>query len=248
MTSFVFKIIAMLTMVCDHTGSLLFDDNLYMRCIGRCAFLIYAFLMAEGYRHLKDRPQRITYHLQKLMLLVALTEIPYDYVESGVWDEPESQTAAFTLLLGFGALALADRYRENKKTQLAIYLSAAAASYFIRSNYKFAGVLLIVAFYYYLERAESMTLAQRMGALLAIMLAYWPIYLWAFANFGNFAAFVDAAKSLAPWFVTHLLMVVPFALYNGKLGHRDKVFDFVYNWFYPLHFVALGLIRFFFMG
>lgn len=247
MTVFTFKLFAMITMVCDHVGILLFDNNTILRSVGRCAFLIYAFLMAESFRHLKDKPDRIIYHIQKLLLLFLVTEIPYDYVESGVWDAPDSQCAAFTLLAGFGALALAHQFRGNKKTQGIIYLSAAATTYFVRSNFKLTGALLIIAFYYYLESFESMSIPKRMGALLLIMAAYWPLYIWALGDFCNFATYVQLLQEYLPWMIAHLLIVIPLALYNGELGYRGKAFNFLYSWFYPLHFVVLGFIRFFFL-
>ena len=248
MTSFVFKIIAMVTMVCDHIGTLLFPDSVALRCIGRCAFVIYAFLMAESFRHLRDRPDRITYHLQKLSLLILVTEVPYDYVETGSLDDPSTQTAAFTLLLGFGALALADRFRDNWKTQALIYLSAAAASYYIRSNFKLAGVLLIVAFFYYLQQFEHLSVPRRMLWLLAIMLAYWPIYILGLSEFGGVQAWIDTFVRRLPWLAVHIALVVPLACYNGQLGYRSKAFNFVYSWFYPLHFAVLSLVRFFFVA
>jgi hypothetical protein len=49
------KIIAAVFMVCDHTGMLLFPKVDFLRCIGRLAFPIFAYLIAEGAKHTKNR-------------------------------------------------------------------------------------------------------------------------------------------------------------------------------------------------
>ena len=53
------KVIAVLSMVVDHSAYYLLEDGtlLYetMRCIGRIAFPVFAFLIAEGFRHTRNR-------------------------------------------------------------------------------------------------------------------------------------------------------------------------------------------------
>lgn len=53
------KVIAMISMVIDHIALYLMDDStvLYetMRCIGRIAFPVFAFLIAEGFIHTRSR-------------------------------------------------------------------------------------------------------------------------------------------------------------------------------------------------
>jgi len=49
------KIIAMITMTCDHVGMQIFPQLLWLRIIGRLAMPIYAYMIAEGCRHTRDR-------------------------------------------------------------------------------------------------------------------------------------------------------------------------------------------------
>ena len=49
------KIIAMVTMLIDHIGVVLFPDVAVLRIIGRIAFPIYAFLIGEGCRYTKNK-------------------------------------------------------------------------------------------------------------------------------------------------------------------------------------------------
>ncbi len=110
MSVFVLKIIAMITMAVDHVGFQLMDNNLFMRLIGRTAFMVYAFLMAEGYYHLKDAPDRLAKHAGKLVLLCLVTEVPFDLFEFRQWVNFQTQSVLPTLLLGFAALIASGRW------------------------------------------------------------------------------------------------------------------------------------------
>ena len=45
----------MLAMLCDHAGKMLFPQYRILRIIGRLAMPIYAYMIAEGCRHTRDR-------------------------------------------------------------------------------------------------------------------------------------------------------------------------------------------------
>ena len=49
------KLIAMLSMLIDHVGMLLFPGVRVLRIIGRLAFPIFAYMIAEGCAHTRSR-------------------------------------------------------------------------------------------------------------------------------------------------------------------------------------------------
>ena len=49
------KIIAALTMLIDHIGYMLFPRVIILRIIGRLAFPIFAFMIAEGCKHTRNK-------------------------------------------------------------------------------------------------------------------------------------------------------------------------------------------------
>lgn len=79
LSAFSIKIIALVCMVIDHVGVSLLNDLSPLRWIGRIAFPLYAFLIAEGCRHSKDR----THYLLRLGVFALISEIPFDLAFSG---------------------------------------------------------------------------------------------------------------------------------------------------------------------
>ena len=248
MTVYILQIIAMATMLCDHIAGLFLDDMVALRCIGRFAFPIYALLIAEGYRHIKHDKSRVTSHLGGYITLAVISEICYDFAESEaltVASFMESQNCIITLLLGFLGLMAIDYWKDKKK----LYMWAAIAltamlNFMVLSNYKFAGVLLIYAFYAYLNQFDGKTYMRRFVLLLAIFACYIPIYHWARCNFCGPAEYVEKLKgTLTWWYLTHIPIAALLATYTGKKGNAPKIFRTIYRYFYPGHLFILGIIR-----
>ena len=68
LTNFVLKIIAMVTMFCDHLGYALYSKFSGFNYIGRIAFPIFAFGISEGYKHTKSKTIALGYYFLELYL------------------------------------------------------------------------------------------------------------------------------------------------------------------------------------
>ena len=68
------KIIAAVAMLIDHAGLLLFPRYIIFRVIGRLAFPIFAFMIAEGARHTRNR---LRYFLTVLGVGLAIQAVYY---------------------------------------------------------------------------------------------------------------------------------------------------------------------------
>lgn len=85
MSVFAIKLLALVTMVIDHSayylyGSSLIGHGLYfaMRTAGRIAFPLYAFLLVNGFEKTSDRGK----YLSRLVLFAAVSQLPYTVVFS----------------------------------------------------------------------------------------------------------------------------------------------------------------------
>ena len=85
MSVFVIKLLALVTMVIDHTAFYLYSSSLIgsglyiaMRTVGRIAFPLYAFLLVNGFERTSDRRK----YLSRLVLFAAVSQLPYTVVFS----------------------------------------------------------------------------------------------------------------------------------------------------------------------
>ena len=104
------KTIAVISMISDHCAYYLMEEDtlLYetMRCFGRIAFPVFAFLVAEGFRHTRNR---MSYFLH-LVGFAVVSEVPW-YLLNGA---DGTHNVMFTLALGVVALAVFERFREHR--------------------------------------------------------------------------------------------------------------------------------------
>lgn len=96
LNSFQLKCIAVITMIIDHTGAVLFPDNMTLRYIGRIAFPIFCFLLVEGFFHTRD----VRKYMLRLGMFAVISEIPYDLAFRDTVIEFEHQNVFFTLFIG----------------------------------------------------------------------------------------------------------------------------------------------------
>lgn len=128
MSSFALHIWAMLLMLCDHLQLTLLPDLPVLRCIGRLAFPLFAFMAVEGYLHTRS----LKNYLLRLLMLAVISEIPFDLLVSGSVFDPMHQNVIWTIILGLCCI----RAFENISADLKKMLSAVViiASLAARNN------------------------------------------------------------------------------------------------------------------
>lgn len=191
----VLKWIAVLTMVIDHVGAILFPDQIWMRVIGRVAFPVYAYCLAEGFRYTSDYRR----YLGRLALFAILSEIPFDLAFYGVPFSFAHQNVFFTLTLGLILLWVLERCRE----QLLLCAGAFAVLCFLAQalhmDYGAGGLLMVFAFY----------LAQQGTS---------PWIGWGIFVFINLFGYAGGLQWAA------ILALLPIGLYSGKAGKKKQRF------------------------
>ena len=137
------KIIAVLSMVTDHCAYYLLDESSVtyevMRCFGRIAFPVFAFLVAEGFAHTRNRMR----YFLSLLLFAAISEVPW-YLLNGA---DGTHNVMFTLALGVAALAAFERLREHRVLCCCPILLMVWLAAWLGTDYEWRGVLIIVVFY-----------------------------------------------------------------------------------------------------
>ena len=75
------KILAAVSMLLDHAGLLLFPGNMLFRIIGRLAFPIFAFMIAEGCKYTHNRRK----YLENLLLLAVVCQVVYFLADGSLY-------------------------------------------------------------------------------------------------------------------------------------------------------------------
>lgn len=155
MSTFALKLIAITSMLIDHVAGVFIPANswpyLICRLIGRLAFPIYAFLIVEGFYHTRN----IKKYLLRLGIFALISEVPFDLAFYNKWFYGKHQNIFFTLFLGLLTIYLINMAENKYKEKMlvvnlvntAITLASCFLAVLLKTDYKFTGILLIVAFY-----------------------------------------------------------------------------------------------------
>lgn len=137
------KVIALVSMLADHSAYYLLEHGttLYeaMRCFGRIAFPLFAFLIAEGFTHTRNR---LRYFLTLLGFAV-VSEVPW-FLLNGA---DGTHNVMFTLTLGVGTLAIFDKLHEKKFLCFCMIALIAIFAAYLGTDYEWRGIMLIVICY-----------------------------------------------------------------------------------------------------
>lgn len=205
------KLIAMITMTFDHVGMQLFPQLLWFRIIGRLAMPIYAYMIAEGCRHTRNR----TKYLLRLLGMGILCQVVYFVAMNSLY-----QCILITFSLSVCLICLLDRVETEKCPQnwcglaagtfviffLCVVLPDLLPSTDFDVDYGLPGVLLPVLIYG----------AGTKGLLLGLFL-------------------LAIQSGVVQWFA---FLAVPLLLaYNGQRGKAN--IGKLFYWYYPVHLVVI---------
>ena len=82
------RVLAMTCMLLDHMWATVVPGNFWMTCVGRLAFPLYAFQLAEGFFHTVDRRR----YALRLLGLALVSEVPFDLVQFSTPFFPSTRT------------------------------------------------------------------------------------------------------------------------------------------------------------
>ena len=222
LSSFQLKILALIAMTIDHAGALLYNDtdHLWMRLVGRLAFPIFAFLIAESFRHTEN----VQKYALRLLLFAVLSMYPY-YLAFG-W----TQNVLFSFLCGLLALWGMEEKAKNSKQKVLFLLLACLLSIMLLCDWHLIGVLMVVGFYY----------ARRSPWKIALVLLFCTAL-----HIGCFAVYALYRDNMEFLMLNRVqlgtLLAFPFlCLYNGKRGRFPMRYFFYF--YYPAHLLVLYVV------
>lgn len=235
------KILAMAFMLLDHLWATIIPDNQWMTCVGRLAFPIFAYLIAEGYAHTSDFKK----YAKRLFIFGLISEIPFNLMSSGSFVYPFHQNVMFTLLLGLLSIREIDRIKQafrsdDEKKQIAkksalcllkilLFLLIGAVGFV---DYGALGIAVIIAFY--LFRNVKFGWIFQTAALVMLFIVTFKGQELVFTLMNN--------EIHLPIQGFGVLAMLPLGLYNGTRGKGGKWLKYAFYWFYPVHMAVIYLI------
>lgn len=210
---FTLKLIAMIIMAIDHTGAVLLPQVIWLRIIGRLAFPIFAYMIAEGFYYTGSKNR----YLLRMGIFACITEPVFDLAFYGGIGFVH-QNVCFTFFIAIAGLYVIYIMQQKVANIVAARLISciiivifAFAAQLLNTDYGSFGVMLVYVYYMlrdnYLEKHAFSTVFQIVCA----------------TGIQRYSAF----------------STIPLMLYNGKKGHGLKYMFYV---FYPAHLLVLYLI------
>jgi len=207
------KLLALIAMTIDHVGAYLFPQLLWMRIIGRLAFPVYAYMIAEGCRHTRDRRK----YFLRIFYLAAVCQLVYFFAMGSVY-----MSILVTFSLSILLISVIENYQEKRDRASQVTAFAALLVVFFLAvalpelwkgsdfaiDYGLAGILLPVLVYFGREKTKYLT-----AGLILLGLGYGGL------QWGALAA------------------VPLLGMYNGRRGEAKLGFWFYL--YYPLHLVVI---------
>lgn len=218
MTSFNLKILACLFMLIDHIGYCIFPNITLFRIIGRLSFPLFAFQIAEGYKHTKNKKK----YFIRMFIFALVSQLPYFIFRDISGYSAFSLNIGFTFCLSIIALYFIELAR-NKNTLLILpAILVCFIAYFFKVDYSWYGIMLVTIFYVF-------DITKNDGFLFTFLcnIFFSLVYILIFN-----AAGIQLYGVLA---------LVLLSFYNGKKGTNIKYFFYA---FYPLHLMLISMIKY----
>ena len=233
------KIIACISMLIDHLtynfatfeegDSLGYGIYLFGRCLGRPAFIIFAFALTEALFYTRSRGR----YLVRLSILAVLSEPCFDFMIFGKKMGDAfllRQNVLFLFIIAFAAIwgmeYLKEKYFVSLKYAYYFYsvliiIMSGILVIFLGTDYGITGLLCIYVFYFTRGNNRYTVVGMILWSVVALfegldiewfgLIALWPIL----------------------------------GMYNGEKGRNLKAFFYI---FYPVHMLLLTGIRFLVLG
>lgn len=226
MSSFVLKIFACICMFCDHFGDFYFNDTTVLNYIGRFAFTIFAFQIAQGYVYTHN----IKKYIARLGIFALISQFPFMLFSHSIFNEWFAVNVIFTLLFGLLVILIYDKY--NKFVGICSCLALGTVAQVLHFDYGFYGVFIV--FLFYLLRNKKMWIIP-IFIITVILKFYLKII-----KYGLPFSFIFTGNSYSLLMYFTLLSIIPILFYNGQKGKDAKYLFYI---FYPLHLLILGIIN-----
>ena len=239
MSSFAIKLIAIITMFCDHFGDAILGRFSILNIIGRIAFPLFCFQIVIGYKHTKN----INKYIIRLLLFGIISQIPFSLFTYSYTGRFDLLNVYFTLAFGLLAVYLLDILPKKYKFIAVVFdILLMIIAEFLQTDYGWFGVCLIICMYlFYNDKKSNISNSETSLTFfnnnLLFSIVFFALVVIKYSNYFVAGSYTMAIVQILGTFFPIIFML----LYNGKKGHSMKYFFYV---FYPLHLLILVIAHY----
>ena len=236
-TSASLHIMAMAFMLCDHLWGTIIPGNDWLTCIGRISFPIFAFMIVEGYFHTSNLKK----YAGRLFVFALISEIPFNLALGSRIFYPIHQNVLWSFLISLGLIHWNEKAKKSGKLwkRLVVGTVSVILGYLggilTMVDFYHAGVLTVLAFYFFRGRKWYNYLGQ--------FVTLWYINMEMLGGYSYMIEIMGKTYFLVRQSFA-MMALVPIWLYSGRRGYHSKAFQYFCYWFYPVHLLVLGLLKF----
>ena len=207
-------------MLADHAALMLFPNIVILRCIGRLALPIFAFMVAEGVLHTRSR---VKYFL-RIFILAVICQAAYTIFEL--------VTGTFARI--FGCSFHRNPRMDRKKIWVLVLAVLLIAAFYAFCEQPFRGITPAVRLCGFPVTYDY----NFMGAVLPVTALISLRKPWRYVYFGIGLVLLSLqGMQIMPYQWLCLLALIPLWFYNGQRGKANlKYFFYI---FYPVHLLVL---------
>lgn len=219
------KIIALITMIMDHVVVVFFNDNIFMRAIGRISFPLYIITFADGYIKTSNRKA----FFKRVFVMACISQPFYLLNFSSYFHSVKNLNILFTFLVAFAALMAGDNLHSIKSKgmdKLLIYFVAVVLGDVLRLDYGSIGIASIIL-------AVEMARSQKFGN--SKLKYIFPVLI-------EMLSVLTAWKShLLVLLAGHIAALVIAVMYNSEYGFssKNRLLKNFLSISYPLHLALI---------
>ncbi|MCQ2553301.1 MAG: conjugal transfer protein TraX [Clostridia bacterium] len=253
-TSASLHIMAMFFMLLDHMWATILAYD-WMTCVGRIAFPIFAFMLAEGFKRTKNLKK----YALRLLIFAIVSEIPFNLMYGNQLFYPMHQNVMWTFLIAIGGMTLMEKAKSKDKLWLTILVTVLVCiaglilGYVLFVDYYGCGILTVFIFYIF-DRDHEKNIVSRILKDNKYKKQIWTIV----CLIGQFVCLYYINVEILGGFYYNvtlfgfkfeliqqalaLLALIPIWLYRGKQGYHATWFKYFNYAFYPVHCLILALL------
>lgn len=237
LNSFQLHLIAIVSMLIDHIGMVLFPKCLFLRYIGRIAFPLFSFMLVEGLVHTSNKKK----YLLRLFLFAIISEIPYNLMVIGKLFAKYNQNIYFTLFVALLLLCFLEKMSWKDRgllDKIILLLFVCLVGYFLGNflflDYLWYGIFVPLLFYI-VKGKDNKTYLNSAVILFILSLIAYGLYGYKL-TLGNIVISIPIQAFC-------VISYIFICKYNGEQGYYNKWVKLFYYTFYPLHILVLVLLR-----